>query len=215
MYKLRQSLGLCGIILILTLVCISNAVAETDLEFLNRVSENRDTLKPDDAIVFWGGVAAPVGRFLLIRRDGATCAVLFKNFRRGGDAKRGTTFNTGEEHLFADYDWYFQNDGSGDFTKENVKQGLGKVAYGPLVGIGRLAFQTTNQTVSCGSIKLNWTYPDIVKFYYGSKRENTKVELAPNSWCSLSEVNVNDSGIKWFEMDGNRLTTIIPVSDLK
>jgi hypothetical protein len=215
MYKMRQSLVSCGILLIFTLAYISNATSETNVEFLKRVKENRESLKSDDAIVYWGGVAAPIGRFLLIPKDTAMCAVLFKNFRRGGDAQPGTSFNTGEEHLYADYDWYFQNDGSGDFAKETVKKGHDKVAYGPLVGIGRLAFQTTNQKISCESIKLNWTYPDIVQFFRGSKVVGTGIELAPTPWSSISKVNGNDPDIKWFQTDQNRAPIIIPVSDLK
>jgi hypothetical protein len=215
MNKLKQSIINCGVFLTCTLAFICNATAETDLDFLKRVKENRETLKSDDAIVYWGGVAAPIGRFLLIRKDSVICAVLFKNFRRGGDEQLGTTFNTGEEHLYAEYDWYFKKDGSGDFGKGNVKQGHGNVAYGPLVGIGRLAFQTTNQRISCGSIRLNWTYPDIVQFFYGSKVVGTGIELAPTPWSSISEVNGNDSDIKWFQTDQNREAAIIPVSELR
>ena len=213
--QINRGLFSIVVFLILALASISNAVPETNIEFLKRVTENREVIKSDDAIVYWGGVAAPIGRFLLIRKDTETCAVLFKNFRRGGDAKPGTAFNTGEERLYADYDWYLQNDGSGDFGKENIKQGHDKVAYGPLVGIGRLAFQTTNQRISCGTIKLYWTYPDIVRFLSGSKVINAGIELAPTPWSNISEVNAGDSDVKWFQMDQNRMTTIIPVSDLK
>ena len=194
---------------------IPNAISETDLEILKRVSENREILKSDDAIVYWGGVAAPIGRFILIRKDTEMCVVLFKNFRRGGDARPPTWFNTGEERLYADYDWYLQNDGSGEFTKQNVKQGQGKVAYGPLVGFGHWAKQTTNQRISCGTIKLYWTYPDTVRFLSGSKVINEGIELAPTPWSNISEVSGSNPDIKWFEMDQNRVTTIIPVSDLK
>lgn len=212
---LKKAFVVCAIFLSFPPLLSLSAGADNTVEFLKRELENRTTAHQDDAIVYWGGVAAPIGRYLLIRKNSAMCAVLFKNFRKGGDARPGTSFNTGEEHLYADYDWYFQNDGSGDFNKKSVKQGHDKVAYGPLVGIGRLAFQTTNQTISCGSIKLNWRYPDVVRFFYGSKVVGTGVELAPTPWSSISEVNGNDPDIKWFQTDQNRAPTIIPVTDLK
>ena len=140
--------------------------AETTTQFFARVDTNRMTLHRDSAIVFFGGVAAPVGRFLLIRKESAMCAILLKGFRRAGDAKPPTAFSTGAEHRFAEYDWYFQSDGSGDFKRGNTRRGHDSLEDGPLYGIGRLNFfGSGNINISCGPIELTWEYPDVISFF--------------------------------------------------
>lgn len=159
--------------------------------------------------------SAPLGRFLLIRKDKRVCAVRFTKAQRGHDAKPGTTFNSGEESFSAEYDWYFQEDGSGDFTQPGLLSGHEQLARKPLKGIGRLAFQTGQIYVECGAFdKLFWRYPTWVSFYGKSRRGDYGIELAPTKWTEIKEVNVHDPRLKWYRYDENRKPVDISLDNL-
>ncbi len=80
-----------------------------------------------NARIDWGGVAVPIDRFLVMRKKTEVCAVKFTEFHRGHDAKSATLYNSGEETLYAEYDWYCQLDGSQDLAKSNIKSGHNKL----------------------------------------------------------------------------------------
>ena len=171
--------------------------------------------KRDYAAITWDDAGAPLGRFLLIRKDKRVCAVRFTKAQRGHDAKPATTFNSGEESFSAEYDWYFQEDGSGDFTQPGVLSGHEQLAMKPLKGIGRLAFQTGQIYVECGAFdKLFWRYPTWVTFYGKSSRGDYGIELAPTKWTEIQEVNVHDPRLKWYRYDENRESVDIPLDNL-
>jgi len=189
--------------------------AEDDVQFYENLVANRITSLRNTAVVMWGSVAAPIGRFLLIRKGSDMCAVSFEGMHRAGDAKLPTMFHSGDEHRYAEYDWYYQNDGSGDFTRKNTEHGHDTLASGPLIGIGRLAFQTGNIVMSCGPFKLHWGYPDLVDIFPGIRPGDYGIEMAPTSWSNIADVKGNDPDLKWFRYDENRENMTIPISDLK
>jgi hypothetical protein len=158
--------------------------------------------------------SAPIGRFLLIRRGKDVCAVRFTEFHRGHDAKPPTVWHSGEESLYAEYDWYYQGDGSGDFAKPHVKSGHSKLSQKSLVGIGRLSFQTGTIRVRCGPFKLMWDYPNSVAFDEGTRLADSGIELAPTKWREIAEVNPHDPRLQWYRYDEKRPMTYIPVDQL-
>lgn len=168
----------------------------------------------DSAAITWDDAGAPLGRFLLIRKDKRVCAVRFTKAQRGHDAKPGTTFNSGEESFSAEYDWYFQGDGSGDFTQSGVLSGHEQLARKPLKGIGRFAFQTGQIYVKCGPFKLRWMFPTRVAFYStGVTPGDYGIELAPTKWAEIKEVDVLDPRLKWYRYDANRKPVEIPLNN--
>ena len=141
-------------------------------------------------------------------------AVRFTKAQRGHDAKPGTTFNSGEESFSAEYDWYFQGDGSGDFTQSGVLSGHEQLARKPLKGIGRFAFQTGQIYVKCGPFKLRWMFPTRVAFYStGVTPGDYGIELAPTKWAEIKEVDVLDPRLKWYRYDANRKSVEIPLNN--
>lgn len=162
----------------------------------------------------WRGVVAPINRFLLIRKDAEVCAVRFTEFHRGHDAKPATLFNSGEETFYAEYDWYCQADGSQDLTKSNIQSGHKKLVRKPLRGIGRLAFQTGEINVRCGSFSLYWSYPTAVAFYGVPKQADYGIELSPTKWKEIKEVKALDPNIKWYRLDEKRQLFYISINDL-
>ncbi len=177
-------------------------------------------IHPEDAArryasITFMGASAPIGRFLLARHGKDVCAIRFTEFHRGRDAKPPTVWHSGEETLYAEYDWYYQGDGSGDFGKANVKSGHSELVQKPLVGIGRLAFQTGTIYVRCGPFKLRWHYPNHVGFHLSNaKDDDVGNELAPTKWIDISAVNAQDPRLKWYRFDEKRPVIYIPVDEL-
>ena len=166
------------------------------------------------ARIDWHQASAPLGRILLIRNANDICAVRFTEFHRGHDAKPPTVFNSGAESLYAEYDWYCQVDGSGDFKKENITRGHGKLVERPLRGIGRLAFQAGKVKVKCGPFKLFWFYPTSISFSSSPSCDDSHVELAPTKWKEIEEVVASDSKLKWYRCDEHRESIYIPIDEL-
>ena len=169
----------------------------------------------ENATVTYMNASAPIGRLLLIRNGKDCCAVRFTEFHRGHDAKPSTIFNSGDETLYAEYDWYFQGDGSGDFTKSNVKSGHEKLKRGPMVGIGRFSFQIGTTAISCGPFSLSWIYPNNVGFHLSNtKEDDIGNELAPTKWKDLHEIDIREPRVRWYRFDEKRKDIIIPVDHL-
>ena len=166
------------------------------------------------ARIDWHQVVSPFSRILLIKQGKRFGAIRFTEFHRGNDAKPPTMFREGKASEYAEYDWYYQGDGSGDFTKPNTKTGHGKLVDRPLRGIGRLAFQTGTIHVKCGDFKLFWLYPTSVSFSSEPACRDTSVELAPTKWDRIEEVSAHDPKIKWYSCDEHRKSSLIPIDEL-
>ncbi len=182
-----------------------------------------EAVTPDDhpvvfvethARVDWHQVVAPFQRILLIRQGGTYGAVRFTDFHRGNDSKPPSIFTEGKASEYAEYDWFYQDDGSGVFSKPNAKRGHGKLVDRPLRGIGRLAFQTGTIHVKFGQFKLLWLYPTSVSFSSQTACSGAGVELSPTKWTRIEEVSVNDTKLKWYRCDEHRKSFLIPVGDL-
>lgn len=163
------------------------------------------------ALVTWYDVGAPLGRFLLIRKDSNLCAIKFTEYHKGNDAKPPTVFSSGEESLDAKYECFCQSERGGGFGDAT----LGEVNKRASWGIGRLAFGGGKTNVRCGPFKLPWMYPARVSFNIeGTKLGDQGIELAPTRWSAIDEVNVRDPRLRWFRYDESRKVTYIPIGDL-
>lgn len=161
--------------------------------------------EPERVTISGGGVEVPLGRFLLIRKDHEYCAVIITR------AWSGKT----DEDWYGTYASYYQDDGSGDFSKEVLVKNAELSSPKPR-GIGRLSFSFGNKDICCGPIRLHWAGYGRVSFY-GSDEEvrDHGIELAPTKWTDISQVNVFDSRLKWYRYDDNRMKGIsIPLESL-
>lgn len=160
-------------------------------------------------------LSAPIGGFLLLRKGTDVCALRFTNIQRGGDAKPPTPFHSGEESTYAEYDWFYQGDGSSDLTKPNVKSGHSKLSKKATVGffVRQLAWPRGDPFVRCGPLRLEWSYPSHV-YMTNAKGEDLGFEIAPTKWKEISEINVRDTRLKWYRYDEKRGRTYIPVDTL-
>ena len=163
------------------------------------------------AMVTWYDAGAPLGKFLLIRKDADLCAVRFTDYRRGHDAKPPTVFNSGEETFQANYTCRCQSERGRGFGAVTI----GEVSRGASWGIGRLAFENREMNVSCGPFRLPWMYPTRVSFHVtGTKLGDHGIALAPTRWSEIEDVNVSHPRLRWFRYDPARKVMFIPLDDL-
>ena len=205
---------LCAIILLLVVGTSNPSTAETSLQLFERLAEAGENDLRKAAVVFFASVAAPAGKFLLIRKGSDMCAVRFTSFRRGHDAKPPTLFWSGAERKFAEFDWYYQGDGSGNFTDKNIQFGHTKLQLNPTWGYAHMTFQTGQTAVKCGRIRLVWHYPYIVTIYPGGKLGDFGFELAPTAWDKIDDVDAGSPLLKWYRYEEDRKPLVIPSNDL-
>ncbi|MEQ1597946.1 MAG: hypothetical protein ABL880_01125 [Methylotenera sp.] len=165
-------------------------------------------------------VVSPIGYWLLIRKDNTTCAIRFTDFQMFG----GSTFtnysgspNEGsvrtETNSYAEYDFFSQNDGSGDFKKNNMVLGHNKIAK------ATGTWESSDDLTGCGALSLKWAGTPLqpagtgVVFYTAEPREEG-IELAPTKWRDASEINIKDPRIKWYRYDKTRKHTRTPIENL-
>jgi hypothetical protein len=173
-----------------------------------------ESLARDHAYVTSLSVSAPQGRLVLVRNAGAVCAIRFTAFHRGGDEKSPTTFNSGEETLFATAEEIRLTEFESKFRilqRETVN-----LVRGPIVGFGRLGFQKGRVGLRCGNAKLEWTYPNNIGLgsYAETAAKRVQVELAPTAWSDVSQIDLSDERLHWHRYDDSRKDILIPVEDL-
>jgi hypothetical protein len=161
-------------------------------------------LAPNDVRIGPHYIEMPIGRIFLIRKDNTYGAIKF--------IKSWTGWT--KDDLYTTYDSWFQDDGSGDFSKKNVKF-ENRNASITLWGIGRLSFNLGDSEVHCGMFKLSWGYKYLVEFFGQSPcTSDCGVEIAPTKWKDIKEINVLDPRLKWYKYDKDRLRMDIPVETL-
>jgi hypothetical protein len=117
---------------------------------------------------------------------------------------------------YAQYDWFYQGDGSGDFTKPNVESGHRKLYRKSPVGLfWPFVLARGDTAVRCGPFRLGWNYPTQVGFNTTYRKEgDVGNELAPTKWKEVSEVNAKDLRLKWYRLDYARKDIDIPIDEL-
>jgi len=154
------------------------------------------------------GFSMILGRIVLVRKDSQYCAIKF------------TETWTGETVIdnFTNYESYYQGDGSGDFSKNNVQYNREQLAERRRVGLGRLWSYPAgpeNKQIKCGPIKLAWSGWCTVYFNEHVWESGDRgIELAPTKWTDISQVNVFDPRLKWYRYDEKGKDKFIPIDEL-
>jgi hypothetical protein len=168
----------------------------------------------DNAMMTWSDAGAPVGRMLLIRHGTDQCIVRFTAFHRGHDAKPATSFNSGAESFFAEYDWFQASASANGDHGPVYERGHRSVSLQGSVGVGRLTFQPADNEVRCGPFKLAWFYPVRVGFNGRDSAKDIGIELAPTRWTTIEQVNLEDPALRWYKLDEARKPMLIPIKEL-
>ena len=150
-------------------------------------------------------IALPVGRILLVNIGSRYCAIKFTKAWEG---------EPGDEY-FAEYESYYQGDGTGDFSKTNVKHTQGELWRKTPIGIGRLwIISRLENSIRCGPFVLTWGYGTNVYFTATKPIDEKRVRAAPTVWSRISEVNVIDPRLKWYGANDITERTRIPLDRL-
>ncbi len=163
----------------------------------------------NDVLIGHGRIAVPLGTICLIRFDSSYCAVRFSN------AHAGAT----DAEDYASYESWYQGDTTGLFSKSNVVFRKGDLWWKAPLGIGRIwLLKRDRDEISCGPILLKWwPYSSIAMIPKKAEGVSGPLRFAPTPWTSISEVNVHDARIKWYDpgMRGENTPDIrIPIDQL-
>lgn len=178
---------------------------------LTSSSQERDTdpKVPSEIHIAPHVVLMPLERIILVRKDSDYCAIKFNRFWGGQKT---------DQDWYAEYESYYQDDKTGDFTKDKVKFRKDVLsspkAKWSLFGHPVVLFGV-NKEIKCGPIRLWWTGKGSVYFFKRYQPEGDYgIELAPTPWSNISEVNVFDPRIKWYRYDEKREKVNILINQL-
>jgi hypothetical protein len=148
-------------------------------------------------------VSMPLGSILLVRKGEEYCALKFTNTWLSQ-----TPFVIAETDIFTSYEYHYQGDGSGDFSKGNVKSGT-EILHFPKVSnfLGIFFYQKNAKThIRCGGIEIIWMVISTILL--------GEAELGPTPWRSINEVNTNDPRIEWYRKGGDFKSKRLPIGQL-
>jgi hypothetical protein len=200
----RQEMKLTIMVLCCLITAMNTARGDESL-----TGQDQKKVPIDEKVQIAGNcIIMPMGRIVLVRKGCQYCAVKFV------EAWKGKT----EYDFFANYESYYQGDGTGDFSSKNVQFIKEQLAWRRRVGLGKMfSFPAgpENLEIKCGPIKLFWSSRGSVYFRGHAEKEGEYgIELAPTKWTDISEVNVFDSRLKWYRYDEKRKDTYIPIEQL-
>lgn len=194
------------VIYILSLVLVSIYWQPTFAEESPSPLQDRAS-NPDKVHIGPNGVVMPLGRLALVRKGIEYGAVKFTKFWLGKT----------EDDRYANYISYFQGDGSGDLTRENIEVTREQLVMRRYWGLGHLRFPVGHQNmdVKCGPYKMFWFGGGSLYFFaWGQRQGDYGIELAPTKWTDISQVNAFDPRLKWYRYDEMRPRANIPIDQL-
>lgn len=167
----------------------------------NPLASNDVRIRPHD-------IAIPLGYIFLIKKDNSILgAVRFKESWTGWV----------EDHVYTSYESWYQPDGSGNFSKENVEH-IKKTAWIWGWGHRKYLFNFDNAVVHCGPIKLPWAFKGLVDFFpidpMAPYTVKCCVDLAPTKWTEIKDVNAQDASLKWYTYEKDRPIMDIHIDEL-
>ncbi len=154
-------------------------------------------LGPNEVGIGVYGASMPLGRILLARKGPEYCALKFTNTWLG---------ETQYDH-YTSYEFYYQNDGSGDFSKSTAVSGTDELFFPKVRSFLGVPYQKgAKNTIQCGGIKFKWLYIADISIDDG--------EFAPTPWTSITDVNVRDPRIQWYRKDKSRKAITVHIDHL-
>ncbi len=171
-----------------------------------RESQSLPPSRTDEILIGRLGIGMPIGRILIVRVGQKYCAMKFTRSWLG---------ETENDH-YSSYEFYYQGDGSGNFSKSNVVFGTGELFF-PRVRGGMFIFPMiigSKDIINCGEIHLKWTHTPNWVFFEDSKNDGYVIELSPTPYTSIAAVNVLDSRIRWYMYDESRENRKLSIDQL-
>lgn len=178
-------------------------------------SDEAVLIHPNEVHIGKTGIAMPLEKILLARKNSEYCAIKFTKFWSENTSEVGSIFVASGSDEYANYELYYQRDKTGNFSNKNVQFKKDVLSFPKPRGIGRLAFSFGRRDIECGNITLQWSGEGSVHFYKrGQDMGDYGVELSPTKWTDISQVNVFDPRLTWYRYDENRKRVNIPIDKL-
>lgn len=158
----------------------------------------------DHVVVAPNGIIMPLGLFAIIKEGDKYCAAKFIETWKG--KKKGDAY--------ASIVAYYQGDGSGDFNRSDLDINKDTISFlQPKSIIGRLAYTRGDPNIYCGDMAISTSgYDGSGVLYFNGNEEG--YGIAPTPWKNISDVNVFESGLKWFKENSTKQTIKIPIDVL-
>jgi len=102
------------------------------------------------------------------------------------------------------YESYFQGDGSGLLTKQNIAKRVGAIEIKPMRGIHAFAWQPGPNRLWVGPWWFGCLGPNLVNMSEHFSEEDTGYEFAPTSAQNISEIDTADRRLKWYRYDSDK-----------
>lgn len=206
----------CSVVLACSLI----GCAGKELRYEQEMSRTYDRLADEAervAVVDKMSVGPARGRFLLVRGGKDMCAVRFVAWHRGRNARISGLVWSEDDETYAEYEWFYQGDGTGVLAAANVQSGRGTAFFKGFLGMGHDAPPFVGPYVDCGQLRLRWVYPNQVQFtYIDWEGERTLVELAPTGWEKPSEIDLASEKLLWYGFDLQRhKRRELPIDELR
>jgi len=206
--KLYLSNKIVILLVVLTnFIFFNPALAVEDYSYLeNKVSRPDysivEKLIVNYAVVGFSWVDLPLNKLLLIKAGNAQCAIKYNSYWKGHDKKEASIFSSGEESLYAKAE--FVRLRKGDFSKVK-KFEFSKIAP---TGIGKVAYDSSNDIIKCGDERLLWQYPTAL----------VALSLSSNIYMAISElenfdlVSFDDPELSWHSFESERTIKILKMN---
>jgi hypothetical protein len=159
-----------------------------------------------DTLIGFSWIDTPIGQVTLFKNENTLCGIRVVSFKRGGDKKAPTSFNSGKESLFAEYEM-FTLLLKEKVTSDNKKLVItnGNLSQNATFGLGRLAFGGGNSTIKCGSEKLNWSFPTAISL----SSSNSNMKFSATKLKRFSLVDIDSYNDAWYGYEENRKMIIL------
>lgn len=195
-------------LIVMTQLFLFSSVSAENLPENGRGDNEGNMRSKQVSVISVNAIRIPVGYFVLVR-DGDNYGAL-----RFTEMKKLTNYEAE-----GGYEAYCQEDGSGDFSKKNVKHRHRTLSQKqPLPIIGRVSIMRGNINILCGPFAVPTTGTADAGWMYF--RDNSLMEPGPGVWLAptaitdISKVNVFDGRLKWYRHDDSRKDFELDLTDL-
>jgi len=135
----RRRDAICRCLCSVVLACSFIGCAGKELRYEQEMSRTYDQLASEAervAVVDKMSVGPARGRFLLVRGGKDMCAVRFLAWHRGRNARVSGLVWSEDDDTYAEYEWFYQGDGTGSLSAPTVQSGRGTAFFKAILGVG-------------------------------------------------------------------------------
>jgi hypothetical protein len=169
--------------------------------------QEQDSLAVTEGVYVAGnGLRMPPGRVMAVRKGSTYCAVIFKEGRKGET----------DRDLWVDYESYDLGDGevSGRILTSVRGELVSRAWAGSVRGCAG-PVGPEKKEIQCGRIVLYWVTGWTYLYHLRKEKEGDYgLRLAPTKWTDIGQVDVFDPRLTWYEYDGKRERTFIPLDQI-